>query len=61
MKKIISVYLLIQILASCGSVQSVNGVRVKGPQKTVRKDVFIGIAAFGAGYYLGDKYIIKRK
>jgi hypothetical protein len=61
MKKIILVYLLIQIFASCGSVQSVNGVRVKAPARTVRKDVFIGIATFGAGYFLGDKYIIKRK
>lgn len=61
MKKIILVYLLIQISASCGSVQSVNGVRVKSPAKSVRAEVFIGIAAFGAGYYLGDKYIIKKQ
>lgn len=57
MRKII---FLLVMLTGCGSVQSVNGVRVKGPAKSVRKDVFVGVVSFGAGYYLG-KELIKSK
>jgi len=48
-------------LIGCGSVQSINGVRLKKPLKNQHNKVLVGVATFGLGYYLGSELLPKRK
>jgi len=49
------------LFTSCGSVQTVNGVRIK-PKMNHHNDVFIGVVSFGLGWYVGTYVIdVKKK
>lgn len=45
--------ILLIFLSSCGSVQTINGIRIKPKQSP---DIFIYVVSFGFGYYLGKNY-----
>lgn len=53
MKKGIITIIIIFTLSSCGSVQSINGVRFRDKQPPPKKEILAGVALFGVGYWIG--------
>lgn len=47
-------------LTGCGSVQTINGVRVKD-KPPIKDAVFVGVVSFGFGYYLGSEVLPQKK
>lgn len=48
------------LLIGCGSVQTINGVRVKD-KPPIKEAVFVGVISFGFGYYLGSEVLPQKK
>lgn len=51
-----AVILLICFLSSCGSVQTINGVKIRHKESVTAKDILPYVVSFGCGYYLVDNY-----
>lgn len=48
-------------LIGCGSVQTINGVRIPTKQKEVpKKEILAGFVLFGAGYYIQKEHNVWR-
>lgn len=45
------------VLSSCGSVQTINGVRIPKDKPNVKNYILVTGCAFGFGYYLGKEVI----
>lgn len=45
------------MLSSCGSVQTINGVRIPKDRPNVKNYCLVGVTCFGFGYYLGKNVI----
>lgn len=58
MKKLLILILLSSV--GCGSVQTINGVRVKD-KPPIKEAVFVGVISFGFGYYLGSEVLPQKK
>lgn len=50
------------LLIGCGSVQTINGVRIPTRQKEVpKKEILAGFVLFGAGYYIQKEHNVVKK
>lgn len=55
--------MLLMLCASCGSVQTINGVRVKDNRQQPNAKAYIvsGVIGAGFGYYLGTEVLTIKK
>lgn len=49
------------ILTGCGSVQTINGVRIPKDQPNVKNYILVTAVSFGFGYYLGKEVLPQKK
>jgi len=47
-------------LIGCGSVQTINGVRVRQPERISNGEVCMYVFSFGMGYFIVDNYTKKK-
>lgn len=59
---IMRVLALAVILTSCGTLQTINGVRLpKDDEPKIKSYVAITVISFGFGYYLGKEVLPQKK
>lgn len=47
---------LLILLSSCGSVQTINGVRIRHKESVTAKDIAPYVVSFGMGFFIVDNY-----
>ena len=63
LRSALKVLVLAFFLIGCGSVQTINGVRIprSNDKPNVKNYVLVGVASFGFGYYLGSNVLPQKK
>lgn len=61
MKTSVKILLLSVVLAGCGSVQTINGVRIPKEKPNYKNYMFVGVTSFAFGYYLSNNILTKKR
>lgn len=52
---------VLMCLVGCGSLQTVNGVRIPKDRPNTKNYILSGVIGFGFGYYLGKEVLPQKK
>lgn len=53
--------ILLLLLTSCGSIQTINGVRIPKDRPNIKTYVAVTAIGFGVGYYAGKNILPQKK